>query len=148
MSTPTPSVRSAAESSAPPQGMQLVRGKTDRRQVVSVMGPSGRVYSGTVCCLLPPANRVRLGFIWIMEQWWFDSISLVVIIVNSLVLAVQGPPNNPDSPIPDAMEKPIELFFTIIFTVEMFIKIFALGFACNRARPREKKHAHVDTREK
>ena len=70
-------------------GMQMVRGKVDKRTIVSVLGPSGRVYAGTVCCVMEPAHKVRLNFIWLVEQSWFDNITLCVIIANSLVLAVQ-----------------------------------------------------------
>ena len=101
---------------------------------MSVLGPSGRTYAGKVCCgTMPAANRLRLRFIWLVEQRWFDSITLTVIVVNSLVLAVQGPPNNPDSPIPAKYAPTLELAFTIIFTVEMLIKIMAMGLFCHRA---------------
>lgn len=115
--------------------MQLVRGKTDRRKITSVLGPSGRMYAGVVCCgTMPPASRLRLRFIWMVEQRWFDNITLTVIVVNSLVLAVQGPPDNPDSPIPKALAPAVELTFTIIFTIEMLIKVVAMGLFCHRAR--------------
>lgn len=125
-----------------PVGLHYVRGKTDRRKVVSVLGPSGRTYSGIVCCsTLPPAHRVRLSFIWVVEQGWFDSAALLVIIANSIVLAVQGPPNGPDSPIPEELSPSIELTFTILFTIEALIKITAMGFVCHRACGRRAQDA-------
>ena len=89
-----------------------MHGKVDRTQVVSVLGPSGRIYTGRVCCgMLPPSARLRLGFIWLTEQKWFDGITLFVIIANSIVLAVQGPPDSTDSIIPLEYAPAIELGF-------------------------------------
>ena len=113
-----------------------MHGKVDRTQVVSVLGPSGRIYTGRVCCgMLPPSARLRLGFIWLTEQKWFDGITLFVIIANSIVLAVQGPPDSTDSIIPLEYAPAIELGFTITFTLEMLIKIVAMGFIWHRAPP-------------
>ena len=121
-----------------PDRMHLVRDKamidSARRPVASIMGPSGRTYAGNALCCLTPANRFRLFFIWIIEQQWFDNISLVVIIANSVVLAVQGPPDDPNSPIPPDISTTLEITFTIAFTVEMIVKIVAMGFACHRKR--------------
>ena len=123
-----------------PDRMHLVRDKamidSARRPVASIMGPSGRTYAGNALCCLTPANRFRLFFIWIIEQQWFDNISLVVIIANSVVLAVQGPPDDPNSPIPPDISTTLEITFTIAFTVEMIVKIVAMGFACHRKRRR------------
>ena len=121
-------------SPVPPHGMQFQKGQTDRRQVVSVIGPSGQMYTGTVCCYLRPSHRIRLIFIWIVEQWWFSQITLTAIIANSAVLAIQGPPGNPNSPIPDAYAPALELGFTLLFTAEMIVKIMAMGFIWHRTR--------------
>ena len=146
--TPSPTrqpTRDGADSPGPitqvetmPDRMHLVRDKamidSARRPVASIMGPSGRTYAGNALCCLTPANRFRLFFIWIIEQQWFDNISLVVIIANSVVLAVQGPPDDPNSPIPPDISTTLEITFTIAFTVEMIVKIVAMGFACHRKR--------------
>lgn len=112
--------------------MQLMYGKTDRTTVVSVMGPSGRVYSGNALCFMTPHHRLRLSFIWLVEQPFMESATLCVILANSAVLAIQGPPDDPDAPIPPAAASALELAFTLLFTTEMTIKIIAMGFACHR----------------
>ena len=122
-------------------GMQLVHGKINRKKVVSVLGPSGRIYSGQVCCCLAPASRIRLGFIWVVEQKWFDGTALTVIILNSIALAVQGPPDNPDAPITGIWAERMELAFTIAFTIEMVFKIMAMGFIWHRTRNKATCHA-------
>ena len=115
-----------------PDTFSVVYGKTDRRKVMSIMGPSGRAYGGESCCCLAPTHRFRLYFIWLVEQKWLEALTLTVIIANSIVLAVQGPPNVPGSPISPAMGKALELTFTALFTAEMVIKIIAMGFGFQR----------------
>jgi hypothetical protein len=118
--------------SAAGDAITTVYGQYDKRQVVSVMGPSGRVYSGNALCCMSPQNRVRLGFIWLAEQPLLENLTLLVILANSAVLAIQGPPDYPDAPIPPLWADRVELLFTLLFTSEMLIKIFAMGFACHR----------------
>ena len=114
------------------QELSLIYGKTNRKQVVSIMGPSGRVYSGSSCFIFGPSHRVRLYFVWLVEQRWLEFVTLVVIIVNSIVLAIQGPPNSPDSPLPKPLSEALEMIFTVLFTVELLIKVVAMGFCGHR----------------
>lgn len=97
------------------------------REVLSIVGPSGRVYAGKSCLSLKPSSRIRLIFVWICEQSWLETFSLIVIVANSAVLAMQGPPDNPDSPIGPVWSLRLELTFNVLFTVEMTIKIIAMG---------------------
>ena len=73
--------------------------------------------------------RVRLAFVWLVEQRWLEFVTLVVIIVNSLVLAVQGPPDSPDSLLPKPLSDALEFLFTVLFTIEMVSKMLAMGVA-------------------
>ena len=45
---------------------------------------------------------------------------------------MQGPPGNPDAPIPPQWADVLELAFTLLFTSEMLIKMVAMGLACHR----------------
>jgi hypothetical protein len=47
------------------------------------------------------------------------------ILVNTLLLSLDRYPDDPEETV--IMEK-INIFFTVIFTVEMIIKLFAIGF--------------------
>ena len=60
----------------------------------------------------------------------FESISITVIIVNSLFLAM-------DDPLRDPSETPIYMttadsIFQYLYTVEMFFKIVSMGFIINK----------------
>ena len=53
--------------------IQAVYGHYDKKQIVSVMGPSGRVYAGNAFCCLKPQNTFRLSFIWLVEQPFMET---------------------------------------------------------------------------
>ena len=59
-----------------------------------------------------------------MFHRWFDRFILLTIIVNCIFLAIDDPnlPNLDYQTIAD-------YFFLVIFTIEMLLKIVALGFA-------------------
>ena len=66
----------------------------------------------------------------ILENAWFDRLVIFVIIVNSIFLGlidytwtIQSGPK----PLGNIIADQSEIFFTIFFTFEFFIKIIALG---------------------
>lgn len=64
-----------------------------------------------------------------MTHRHFDNVILVFIIISTLLLAVESPLDNPDSKKTHILIY-IDYVMTTIFTIEMMIKIIALGFAC------------------
>lgn len=66
-----------------------------------------------------------------LENPWWDRIVLGLIFLNTIQLLVTDPLDVPDmrpqSATRDAFES-VGLFFTWVFTIECFLKIFALGF--------------------
>jgi hypothetical protein len=78
------------------------------------------IFSGT--------NPLRLACLTVIQNFWFHQFILACIILNSITLAMDQP----------AVENPAELqafldgseiFFTVVFCLEMVLKVIALGFA-------------------
>ena len=93
---------------------------------------SGRIYSSRSCFLLPANNPVRRRFIDFIEWPWFDGTVLLLICLNCAFLAVQGPPESKNAPFNEATAAKLELFFQIMFTVEMVCKWFAMGIVAHK----------------
>jgi hypothetical protein len=64
----------------------------------------------------------------IIKHQIFEYCSLIVIIMNSILLALENP-NVEDT---DPVRLQMENVFLILYTIEMFLKIFALGFVLNK----------------
>ena len=63
----------------------------------------------------------------IISCWQFEAIALVVIISNSVVLALDDPTTSEQT----STEETIDFVFLILYTVEMALKIIGLGFFFN-----------------
>lgn len=70
-------------------------------------------------------HPIRLKAMWVCEQPLFENIVLAIIVANSAILAVQTPTGSPISP---EMSERLELGFNVAFSIEMTIKICAMGF--------------------
>lgn len=68
------------------------------------------------------------GCLSIITHPLFEIISLLVIVTNSVFLAFQDPSAEESTPTEDFFET----LFLILYTIEMFFKISALGFIFNR----------------
>jgi len=66
----------------------------------------------------------------IIKHWTFETISIIVIIANSLVLAAENPTIEPESQNP--IFKKLDDIFLILYTIEMILKILGLGFFFNQ----------------
>jgi hypothetical protein len=58
----------------------------------------------------------------LVKQKWFDNISLLIIILNTLLILISDPKD--DNSIANVSDN----YFLYIYTIEMFLKIFAYGF--------------------
>jgi hypothetical protein len=66
----------------------------------------------------------------VMQHSLFESISISVIVVNSLFLAMDDPLRDP-SETPFYMQMADDIF-QYLYTIEMFVKILSLGFVLNK----------------
>ena len=77
--------------------------------------------------VMSPRSQVRKLAIRIMDHRYFDNIILLVIILNCVTLAMADPSLKDVSEI-QKMLHISEVAFLIIFTIELLVKVTALGF--------------------
>jgi hypothetical protein len=68
-------------------------------------------------------NPFRIGVIKIVQNPWFDRIILSTILANSIALAAEDP-SVEKSPLFETLD----YIFLVIFSIEMVLKIIAMGF--------------------
>jgi hypothetical protein len=76
--------------------------------------------------VIPISNPLRLLCLWIVEQPAFDNFILILIILNSLLLAGEDQ-RDPDYFI-NILAEEIDVYLTVIFTIECVLKVIAFGF--------------------
>ncbi|XP_078690548.1 voltage-dependent T-type calcium channel subunit alpha-1G-like isoform X9 [Branchiostoma floridae x Branchiostoma belcheri] len=77
--------------------------------------------------LFAPENRLRQLCQYLVNKKWFDHVILIFIFMNCITLAMERPKIDPDSS--ERMFLTIaNHVFTVIFTLEMSVKVLALGF--------------------
>ena len=57
----------------------------------------------------------------------FETISVIVIILNSLSLAIEDPTSSTQS----AFQQNLDMVFLVLYTTEMILKILGMGFMLN-----------------
>ncbi|KAL5282751.1 CACNA1G family protein [Megaselia abdita] len=76
--------------------------------------------------LFSECNKFRRICTWFVNQKWFDNLILLFIALNCITLAMERP-NIP----PDSAERVFlasaNYVFTVVFTIEMFVKVVATG---------------------
>ncbi|GMI01219.1 hypothetical protein TrST_g7004 [Triparma strigata] len=82
---------------------------------------------GKALYVLGPENALRIQAANIVAHPKFDSIVLVLIVVSSVMLAIDDPLGNPDSGFATALSG-IDKLFTVLFIIEMVLKIVTMGF--------------------
>ena len=75
----------------------------------------------------PPPTSFQQMFLGPAESTWLDITIIFCIVLNTAILAVQHPGNGYSKGFNDAMDM-ADFVLTSIFTLEMFVKIFAFGF--------------------
>lgn len=81
--------------------------------------------------IFPEDNRFRQICIWFVTQKWFDNVILLFIALNCITLAMERP-NIPPSCAERYFLATANYIFTVVFTVEMFVKVclnYAMQFA-------------------
>jgi hypothetical protein len=72
----------------------------------------------------PPNQGWRMPFYNLAVVWWFDLTIIVLIILNTVVLAAD---HHPMSTTAEATLEVINFVLTVLFTLEMIIKLIGLG---------------------
>jgi hypothetical protein len=65
----------------------------------------------------------------IVETVWFENTITVAIIINCVLLALENPSKS--NGLQDFLDGPCEIIFTVIYTIEMLLKMAAWGFFGN-----------------
>lgn len=77
---------------------------------------------------------IRLRCFKIISNQWFENFILIIILVSSVTLGFDNPLENPDSSQKRFLSF-MDVFFTILFTIEMILKVISLGFFYNYHNP-------------
>ena len=85
-----------------------------------------RVYQGRSLFLFLPTNPIRLVVIRIIDSKWFERAVLLVILLNTIALALYNP-IAPNDSFPNNVLDFVENIFTLLFAIEMLLKMFGLG---------------------
>ncbi|CAD8071678.1 unnamed protein product [Paramecium sonneborni] len=79
--------------------------------------------------LFDAENKIRLWAIWMIEWIWFDRFIITVILLNSILLAIQDYSwRETNLEAPNNWTDSFEYLFTAIFIIEFFLKVIAMGF--------------------
>ena len=95
--------------------------------VSGVRGPSGRWYVERSLGCLHPLHPIRALLIMLIEAPWFDHLILLVIAINCYVLAVSDRPTDSLLYLSSAIVAQVELYCTVIFTIELGCRAVAMG---------------------
>lgn len=112
---------------------KLQRFREARQQSPCRSGRSRRMYDGRAFGVMRTDHLVRRHFISLVENRWFDRMVLLLIITNSVVMAMQDPLASQ----PPDWTTACEWAFTVLFTIEATCKMLAQGILL------ESKHAYL-----
>lgn len=77
-------------------------------------------------------DPVRLTCIHTMESYWFGVFIITLIFINSLFLGLidytWDEASGRQKPLGNRLTEKSEIFFTVAFTIEMCVKVVAMGF--------------------
>ena len=82
--------------------------------------------------LFTTAHPVRQSALHLVRRPWFEKTVMVIIIISSLMLALENPLEDPDSTIV-AVLKVLDPIITGFFAFESGLKIIAFGFVLHRS---------------
>lgn len=85
------------------------------------------VLEGKSLYCMTPENGFRQGVYRFVENKWFKNVILLLIIVSTVTLALDSPLDDPEGEKIQAL-KLIDRIMTVIFTIEVVVKIIAYGF--------------------
>ena len=112
------------------QGRQKLRIGCDAWMIApetEVRAGQRSTYGGKVLLLLSPRHPLRATAIELVEDVWFDRIVLLFIFTNCITMAAADPLSSPTSGAATSWSDVLEWVFTALFTIEMGIKMLAMG---------------------
>ena len=80
------------------------------------------------CCCLTRSSWLRSSAIQLWAHPWFDRFIVGCILLNCAILALNDPLDVESDGWRNKVIEAAELPFTIIFTIEMIVKIIAMDF--------------------
>lgn len=66
----------------------------------------------------------------VMISRWFENFILFVIVLNTILLILDNPLEDPEGTVSKVLSY-FDIIFTVIFTIEAIMKIVAMGFFWN-----------------
>eukprot|EP00232_Nephroselmis_pyriformis_P015499 CAMPEP_0182897770 /NCGR_PEP_ID=MMETSP0034_2-20130328/27086_1 /TAXON_ID=156128 /ORGANISM="Nephroselmis pyriformis, Strain CCMP717" /LENGTH=547 /DNA_ID=CAMNT_0025031707 /DNA_START=297 /DNA_END=1936 /DNA_ORIENTATION=+ len=75
---------------------------------------------------LPESSFIRVKALAIVKHKWFDNVITILVLLNCLFLALWLPTESDDH-ILNVLSDQAEVVFTVLFTVELSLKVIALG---------------------
>jgi len=87
------------------------------------------------CCIFSWKNPIRRMCAQTILHPQFDQVVVVLICISSVMLGLDWPGYNSDHPLKEVISI-LDIVFTILFTVEMCLKIVVLGFVYSRDKER------------
>ena len=98
---------------------------------VSSESESVQSFQNVSLLFLKSDNTFRLKCVEIVSNAHFDNFIIFLIIFSSFTLAIDSPLNNPESGFVKTLGI-LDWIMTILFTIEMLLKIVALGFVLHK----------------
>ena len=83
-----------------------------------------RNFANVALCGCTTTSRFRSAVMRIVFNSWFDKFILLTIFANCICLAIEDPSLEE----PDPIIETLDIIFLLIFSVEMILKIIAMGF--------------------
>ncbi|RVE51646.1 hypothetical protein evm_003778, partial [Chilo suppressalis] len=130
---PLPLIKQINEEVSINNNMCILSGRFDRRRfkvkdLFRFMEPTGclKEKEDYSLYIFAPDNKMRRFCTWMVTRGWFDNIVLLFIALNCITLAMERPNIPPDSK-ERAFLSSANYVFTVVFAVEMFIKVVASG---------------------
>ncbi|XP_049868677.1 voltage-dependent T-type calcium channel subunit alpha-1G-like isoform X1 [Pectinophora gossypiella] len=130
---PLPLIKQINEEVTINNNMCLLSARFDRRRfrfkdLFRFMEPTGclKEKEDYSLYIFAPDNKMRRFCTWMVTRGWFDNIVLLFIALNCITLAMERPNIPPDSK-ERAFLSSANYVFTVVFAVEMFIKVVASG---------------------
>lgn len=78
--------------------------------------------------LPPPSRPVPVHAASIIIHPWFERAIIIAIVLNCIILAINDPLDPERVSTRNRIIDESELYFTIIFTIELLLKVVAMGF--------------------
>jgi hypothetical protein len=121
MATSPQDAKRLAEATSKLEALQPLVLDSEERNWCSI--PNDPSLAHTSCFILAGGNPLRRFLIWLTKSKGFEAVILVLIVSNTVFLAIEDP-KAVDEP---AYETHSETVYLIAFTAEMLLKILAFG---------------------